>query len=269
MMGIGIVARVRATAVVGAGVLGVLAGTTVGALADGFGPPLGFGPAPLVAPAYNWTGVYFGGSIGGGWQNTDWRFTNPATGGKFSANDGDGIGGVHVGAQIQINNIVAGAEVGGIWRFNDDFSGKRGCVLGTLNTREAKFRDGVLTVGPRLGWAANNWLFYGTGGYAEGTVASRVVEPDRVIFDRTSRDQDGWFAGGGIEYALARNVIIGVEYKHVDLGTTFHHSSADGFAPGPNGRDIGASEDIVLGRLSFQFGGGDCCAPPPPPPPLK
>jgi outer membrane immunogenic protein len=262
----GIVARVKATAVVGVGALGILAGTTVVALADGYGPPVAYGPVPFIAPAYNWTGVYFGGSIGGGWQNLDWRYINPATGGKFSANDGDGVGGVHIGAQYQWGNIVAGAEVGGLWRFNDDFSSKRNCVTGTSDSCQARFRDGVLTVGPRLGWAANNWLFYGTGGYALGTVASRVVESDRVVFDTTSKDENGWFAGGGIEYAIAKNVILGVEYQHIDLGTTFHPSSADGFAPGPNGRDIGASEDIVRARLSFKFG-GDCCAPPPPPPP--
>ena len=265
-----IVARVKATAVVGVGALAILAGTTVVAVADGYGgysPPAFYGP--IVAPAYNWTGVYFGGSVGGGWQNMDWRYTHPEVATvPFSASDGDGVGGVHVGAQIQFGHIVGGVEVGGTWRFDDGFSGKTGCITGSLATCEAKIRDGVLTVGPRLGWAANNWLFYATGGYAEGRVVSRLLEPDRTVFDRTSKDENGWFVGGGIEYAIARNVILGVEYQHVDLDTTFHRSSADGFAPGPNGRDIGASEDIVRARLSFKFG-GNCCAPPPPPPPLK
>jgi outer membrane immunogenic protein len=268
----GVVARVKATALIGVGALAMLAGTTVVALADGYGPPVAY-YGPPIAPAYNWSGVYFGGSLGGGWQNMDWRYTNPGVADcckPFSATDGDGVYGAHVGAQIQFGNIVAGGELGGIWRFDDDFSSKTGCIAGTFQTCETKIRDGILTVGPRLGWAANNWLFFTTGGYAEGTVVSRLVEPNRTVFDWTSKDEDGWFVGGGIEYALAKNVILGVEYQHVDFGTTFHPSSADGFVAGPNGRDIGASEDIVRARLSFKFG-GDCCAPPPlaPPPPLK
>ena len=63
--------------------------------------------------------------------------------------------------------------------------------------------------------------------------------------------------GGGVEYALADHLIVGLEYQHVDAGTAFHASSADGFSaspPGVNGRNIDGKEDIVRARISVKFG---------------
>jgi hypothetical protein len=52
------------------------------------------------------------------------------------------------------------------------------------------------------------------------------------------------------------NIIAGIEYQHVDVGTAYHASSADAFGPSPpgvNGRNISATEDIVRARLSLKF----------------
>jgi outer membrane immunogenic protein len=247
------------------GAFALLAGSTAVAFADGYSPGA---DSPAIA-AYDWTGVYVGGSVGAGRQSLDWRFTNPTPPSccaPFSASESEGVYGGHVGAQIQFGHIVVGAELGDIWSFDGSFAGKTGCV-GTSPgfTCEAKIRSGILTAGPRLGWAVDNWLLYGTGGYAEGGVFSKGVAANGTVFDYSrTHYRDGWFAGGGVEYALAKNIIFGVEYQHIDLATTFHASSADSFAPSPpgvNGRDIGASEDIVRARLSFKIGPSDWRSP--------
>lgn len=80
------------------------------------------------------------------------------------------------------------------------------------------------TVRGRLGYAVANWLFYGTGGLAYGSVKHSVTEtlvaPNADRF-RTISDRDtqfGWTAGGGFEVAFSSQWSAGVEYLYVDLG---------------------------------------------------
>ena len=72
----------RATPIAAAGVLAIMAVASANA-ADIVPPqvskerPLRPLPPPVV-PAYNWTGFYIGGNLGGGWARAD--FANTATG---------------------------------------------------------------------------------------------------------------------------------------------------------------------------------------------
>src|ERR1700746_2054936 len=96
-------------------------------------------PPPMVAPAYNWTGVYVGINGGGGWGRQDPlniitdRFDSHAfdiSGGMFGATSG---------AQVQVANVVLGFESDIDWA---DISGSgtttpsfRGTPLGvTVNS---------------------------------------------------------------------------------------------------------------------------------------
>jgi outer membrane immunogenic protein len=225
------------------------------------------GPAAYAAP-FSWTGIYLGVSSGWAEQETHWRYTNPVPSTcckPFSADADEPVAGAHIGAQYQFGMIVVGAEVGGIMKLaQDHLTKKLGCVATVPgDTCEAEIGN-LFTVGPRVGLAWQNWLVYGTGGYAQGYVNTKVMSSPTTTFDTTDEKQRGYFAGGGVEYALSRHVTAGIQYEHVDLGTTFHPSSADGFLPSPpgvNGRNIGATEDIVSARLSFKFGLGRDYAP--------
>jgi len=263
--------RLNATAIVSSVAIGLLAGTTSIALADGYGRA-----APSAPAIYNWTGFYIGGSVGGAWENFDWRFVNPplTTVHSFSATRDQGTFGGHVGAQIQFGSIVVGVEAGGIGNFDREFATRVAVSpTGPCNGIPGQICEGrmsdVFTIGPRLGLAWDKWLVYGTGGWATGTVETQVLSgTGTVSLDRTSHDQDGWFAGGGVEYALTQNLIFGVEYQHIDLGDDFHRSTADAGLPCPpigyHCRDIGASEDIVRARLSYKFSGNEWRAAPAP-----
>src|SRR5947208_16628336 len=80
----------------------------------------------------------------------------------------------------------------------------------------------------------------------------------------TSRPTDsdvftGWYAGGGIQYALNDVVRAVVEYRHCDFGdqTFSNHSGCPGF-PGRRRFDLDSNQvmvrvNIMLGRLG-QFG---------------
>jgi outer membrane immunogenic protein len=264
--------RLSATSRVTTVAIGLLAGTTSIALADGYGRS-----APAPAIAYNWTGFYIGGSVGGAWESIDWRYLNPvpATLHSFSPTKDLGVYGGHIGAQIQFGAIVVGVEAGGIGAFDQsEFATKVGvsptgpCTANIGQACEARMKE-VFTIGPRLGVAWDKFLVYGTGGWATGKVDTQLTRfpGGAAIIDQTSHDQDGWFAGGGVEYALTQNLIIGVEYQHIDLGSELHTSTLDGVLPcpaiGTNCRDVSASEDIVRARLSYKFFGTEMRAPAP------
>jgi outer membrane immunogenic protein len=89
--------------------------------------------------------------------------------------------------------------------------------------------DAFGTVRGRVGYAANNWLFNGTGGFAwsdETFTRTQLSEAPNSPFAlipvgdvRTnSPTRTGWAAGGGIGYGFARNWTARLEYLHLDLG---------------------------------------------------
>lgn len=81
--------------------------------------------------------------------------------------------------------------------------------------------QGVAAARLRLGYAWDQALFYGTGGYAKGRIDSQFVTSNATNdFTTTSereQDADGWQAGGGIEYRLAPNLSVIGEYLYTAL----------------------------------------------------
>jgi outer membrane immunogenic protein len=79
----------------------------------------------------------------------------------------------------------------------------------------------------RVGWAASNVLFYGTGGLAYGQVdlSSSYTTLSLSTNAQTSSTRAGWVAGAGIEYLLQPNLTLNIGYQYVDLGTASLASS--------------------------------------------
>jgi outer membrane immunogenic protein len=98
----------------------VLAAAFVMSAAVTTGPALAADMALKAAPAptaYDWSGTYIGGFIGGGWATND--FSDPGLGflGTLlnvpitqTANNSGFIGGVEVGSNYQIGKLVIGVE---------------------------------------------------------------------------------------------------------------------------------------------------------------
>src|SRR6476620_1381795 len=105
--------------------------------------------APVaVASVYNWTGFYLGIVGGGAWENGS---GDPKMKGGF-------VGGT-AGYNWQTGNVVFGIEADGSWA---DVNASA-TALGVTVTSKT---DALGTVRGRIGYAVNNVLFYGTGGYA-------------------------------------------------------------------------------------------------------
>ena len=81
--------------------------------------------------------------------------------------------------------------------------------------------------GGPTGYAAGNWLFYATGGYAwMNTTATRSQLAGTInaaipgTVESASATVGGWAAGAGIEWGITPNVSIKAEYLHYDFQNT-------------------------------------------------
>lgn len=216
---------------------------------------------PFVAPVaiYDWSGIYIGGSVGWEQDRFNWAFAPPIPGAlhqNYSFENSGGNAGIHGGIQKQFGQFVLGAEIGYMGSWNRTATELMFGNNPALNS-QSRIRDGVFEAGVRGGFAVNNWLFYGTGGYAGATIDSQATQVGTGLpFFAASNWHDGGYAGVGVEYAFASNWIVGAEYQHVWLDTKRHCGSL-GVCLGAAGafvdRDVRADLDVFRVRLSYKF----------------
>jgi len=204
------VKRVRFAATTALG----LALTATVALADGMQRRGSIKDAPY-EQRYSWAGFYLGAHLGGAWGDTDWSFFNGvATTEAFSQSNSSAIFGGQAGWQGQWGNVVAGVEVSysGL-----DLSDTSTALLVGNRTRTSEINDLFLAT-VRLGYAADRWLAYVKGGYANADVDfSSNVASTGVLTSSSGEREGGWVLGGGLAYALTQTVSFGVEYNFVHL----------------------------------------------------
>jgi outer membrane immunogenic protein len=234
-------------------------------------------PVPTVAP-YNWTGWYVGAHGGYGWGGGDTNIGWSDPGGvagiaaavaagvipvTFSSNPKGALGGVQLGYNYQASpNWVIGAET--------DFSvsGIKGLQTITTAVAAAVPQVGSVsqslewfgTIRARLGFAVNNWLFYGTAGGAYGQLKYRYTlyniaappVPLVNIVGTDSKTQWGWTAGGGVEYGWDRWTIR-AEYLYVDLGDHSFNVPLNLFPTAAFIPDFENKYHIVRAALNYRF----------------
>ena len=201
---------------------------------------------PPAAPAFSWTGVYFG--LNAGWLGANNALVNQTTpgvdpgvdvqglaalaSGVFSLGNKSGfIGGAEIGYNYQFSNWVAGieADIQGIagQAVNGSIASTSGTLsstlTGSMDTRWLGTLRGRLGVLP-----APTVLVYGTGGlaYSEVQATTSLTQSDTSGFSGSGTGDDfaylvtGWTAGGGVEWMFTQNWSAKLEYLHYDLGTT-------------------------------------------------
>lgn len=231
--------------------------------------------APLMplapAAAADWTGLYL--DVDGGWQKESYNWFYPAPGLGFPAfhlSSSGGVLGGHVGYQQQFNWLVVGVEAGISAPTNGRaaissptavaFTPPCGFAVGT--TCQVNAGD-VSTLGGKLGVAWQDWLVYGVGGVARGAVGNtQTILASGAVDDSTNgQNHTGWYAGAGLDFMTVKtqlvDLILGVEYEHIDLGTVQECQQFGGATfcfPAVSGeRNIGTKEDIVWGKLTLKF----------------
>jgi outer membrane immunogenic protein len=208
---------------------------------------------------YNWSGCYFGGHAGVGWARTEWTNTaNTTAFGDLSPGEGfthtksGFVGGGQLGCNYQVNQWVFGIE--------GTFAGST--IKGDLTNTVfgAGFDDvfstrinSIATVTGRIGYAFNNWLPYIKGGYAGANNKFGVSDTAGANQGSGSETKwhNGWTVGGGLEYGLTRNWIIGIEYDYIGLQTKSY--AVQGGSTGVYTFDVKPKIHEVLLRISYKF----------------
>lgn len=159
--------------------------------------------APAYVQPFSWTGFYLGVNGGGAWGTSKW--TTPG-----SIDTSGGLVGGTIGYNYQMNQVVLGIE-GDV-----DWADINGTVTNAVCPFGCKTSDTWLsTVRGRLGYAADRFMPYVTGGLAVGNIEASVPG-----FASTNTTNTGWTVGGGIEFAIAGHWSAKAEYLYVDLGNT-------------------------------------------------
>ena len=124
-------------------------------------PPAGF----------DWSGLYFGGHIGGGWAKND--LSDPGSlldhnefGIFQTANSSGFLGGVQGGWNYQIGRLVLGTDADFSWA---SINGDDTALYGWHDHRSQYLSadtNWTSTVTTRLGIAAGNWMLYSKAGIA-------------------------------------------------------------------------------------------------------
>jgi outer membrane immunogenic protein len=207
------------------------------------------------APTVDWSGPYLGLHGGYGWSNVD------AGIGTDARVDG-WLGGGHVGIQGQFDRWVVGIEAS---YSGGELDGSKTVIFdGAPLKLDASISDLFLVTG-RLGYAWADRLAYIKAGYASADVEFSTTYL-RDLATNNAR-LNGWTAGFGIERAITSNLVIGLEYNYVDLGSKSLAVAppvavAALFLPPPKPTKIEVDGlHTVFARVSFKFGG-----PPPAPP---
>jgi len=191
--------------------------------------------APVyAAPAFTWTGFYVGAQTGYAFGHSsinDYYRLAISTGmaGPQSLSPDGWLGGLHLGYNYQMGNLVLGVDGQFDWgAFSASGSAyyPRSFFQYTdIWTLHRSVRGNSLaTVGARVGYAMNNVLLYAKGGLAltqwkyQDSSSDTLFGPYFSSYASATNNTAGWFVGAGAEYALNNNWSVNLEYRYVGFG---------------------------------------------------
>ena len=169
-------------------------GIAPAAAADLAARPYTKAPAAAIA-INNWSGFYLG-AMGGYAQE------NSSGIGTLSG----GFAGGTAGYNWQMGNIVLGVEADAAWA---DIGARVGNPA--LSALETRIRD-MGTVRGRVGYAFDQVLIYGTGGYAWAD--NRMTASLLGVSVSDSHIHSGWTVGAGVEVMFAPKWSVKAEYLY-------------------------------------------------------
>ena len=252
-------------------------------------PPYSVAKGPIIG-SFDWEGFYVGGHIGSATDNTSFTQTNVgwtslpgglccgfspsgtsnvSTGKSGSLGSTNVTGGLQVGYNWLIPRVVPGRHRGRYLRYrieldHADLAAGNSAAVASWTEK----LDVYGSVRARLGWVANDWLFYGTGGFGwaydkftrnQLTAPFSNVNPPFVDINAlqagsivtSSHFRPGWVVGAGVEWAVARTWTVKLEYLHFDTTSeTLSSGHFSALGPGLNNQ-TSASVTANQGNLTI------------------
>jgi outer membrane immunogenic protein len=226
---------------------------------------------------FRWSGFYFGGNVGGNWVDydshgfSDVLNTQPLPGPNstlvastpgFDNANAAFLGGGQAGYNLQFGPLVLGLE--GDFEGTTSNSTKSVFVPTHMGdsgfTADRKFEsDWMASVRIRAGFAVDRFLFYATGGGAFTDVDVRTTDsypPNGVFVSSSSRKTlPGWTAGLGAEWAVRKEISIGLEYRHSGFGRDTYGSGSFGPILTTQSTSVATSNNQITLRVNFLLNG--------------
>ena len=169
----------------------------------------------------DWTGFYAG--VQGGYATGDAAAPYaPVSGGPYTLSQSPAaqsgmFGGLHIGAQQQIDKLVFGVEA------DAELSGVAGDDGGSGGDLNALNNNWQGSLRGRLGYALDPVVLYGTAGLAVmNATATAPGASTNVSFA-------GFTIGGGVEAAVTDSISARVEYRYTDFGSAQAAFPANGY----------------------------------------
>jgi high affinity Mn2+ porin len=171
------------------------------------------GLAPI--PFLSWSGFYVGGHLGYGRGHASDSAADPIPANKA-------LGSLFGGLQLGYNHVLKSGILLGVesdfsfpsFLSGDDVARIRSTPQGTL----AEKIDYIGRLRGRIGYAFDNWLVYGTAGFAWSQ--ARFVETSALTGDedKAFSARGGWVLGAGAEVAIAPDWSARLEYLYDNFG---------------------------------------------------
>lgn len=192
-------------------------------------------PAPavgIVSTTGNWDGLFIGAFAGAGW-GTATDEENYFLNGVDAETDLTGWQlGVNAGANFTVSEAIVAGIVGDI-AWTD--------LNGDVDANSSYSVDWAGSIRGRLGFDGGAFLPYVTAGvaFANATVTDGALEDTQTHV--------GWTVGAGVEFAVADNVSLDLQYRYTDYGAKDYELGA---APTES---FGLTSHAVTAGVNFRF----------------
>jgi opacity protein-like surface antigen len=217
--------------------------------------------APVLAPAYNWTGFFVGASGGVLNGRIDWTFV-PAIIGSTNPRYAGGLGGLQAGYDHQYGKWVFSVEA----NINGtNAHGARPCPVPADSFVVCE--TGVDWIGTATAradyafWDRSLWYVRGGVAFSESKAGlSCTTGPNNLIgiancYSLDTQRRAGWTVGFGSEFALTQNWTVRSETNYYDMGTKRFTLPATAIG-GPVLIDVNDHGFITAVGLNYRFSPG-------------